>query len=115
MDGDVDGDGDTDLLVSRLGLLGWLENDGSGTVWTFRTVATSVALFLGWVDAADLDGDGDLDGLVTKSDSEPLDWYENAAGNGTTWVRHPLIASSPSPGGVTGIARIWTATVTRMC
>ncbi|MFT5682607.1 MAG: hypothetical protein ACI8RZ_003529 [Myxococcota bacterium] len=71
--GDLDGDGWTDALVAWGGGSFVLHNDGTGKLevdntWTANDAplppATAVAL-------ADLDGDGDLDAYLGRSDGEP--------------------------------------------
>ena len=93
--GDLDGDGDNDIVRST----GWFENaDAKGTRWTwhedipggsggrFKDTTKS------WV--ADLDRDGDNDVVLTDADIEAGDgrthWFENADGKGRTWVRHVI-------------------------
>src|SRR5690606_10780851 len=61
--GDLDGDGDPDLLVgSSSGEAVWFANQ-AGTFGAARPVASGAGL-LEDLDAADLDGDGDLDVLL---------------------------------------------------
>jgi hypothetical protein len=60
--GDVDGDGDADLVVGNLGQSRLLLNDGAGTfVDTTATCFPAGALSTTYVALRDLDGDGDLD------------------------------------------------------
>jgi PKD repeat protein len=88
---DLDGDGDPDVLVASqgrgdvLGDLRWLRNDIPGGFGSVK-----IAMFLNGypyfsVDAADLDGDGDLDVVSTGFS---LDWYENSDGLGTFSPAH---------------------------
>ncbi|RTQ45109.1 T9SS type A sorting domain-containing protein [Hymenobacter gummosus] len=59
--GDVDGDGDLDLVVANSDATAVLRNDGGGSFSTWQTLSTI------WADdvaLADLDGDGDLDLVV---------------------------------------------------
>ena len=106
--GDVDGDGDADLLVRSGASLLYFENTGSptGPAFTARTgaanpfaavtVSTSPRL-------VDLDGDGDLDlaaGLGFGAGR--LGYYENLGGQGTplyverTGAANPLDGVSPA-------------------
>lgn len=64
---DLDGDGDMDVLVQRIGLpigqLHWAENlDGNGTFLHHPVIYTSSQTFK--YDAADMDMDGDLDLVI---------------------------------------------------
>jgi hypothetical protein len=93
--GDLDGDGDQDLVVAQYGdqAVGWYENEaGDGTLWTRHTVATGVPGALD-VHLADVDADGDTDVLVASLDGDAVTWYENDAGNGSAWTAH-LIATA---------------------
>ena len=86
---DMDGDGDLDVLVAsgtNSGQIGWYENtDGNGAFGSQRLIGDNV--YWPWsTDAADLDGDGDLD-VITSSGFEYGDsqvtWYENTDSAGT--------------------------------
>lgn len=86
--GDLDGDGDVDLLVSdwyQAGRIGWFENtDGAGGAWTFRPIGGPRGHD---VELGDFDGDGDLD-VVTRqqgSDGKPLEFWRNDAG-ASSWA-----------------------------
>ena len=84
----MDGDGDTDVLSASSAddKIAWYENTaGNGTAWTPRTITTAAAS--AWsVAAADVDGDGDQDVLSASTGDDKIAWYENTAGNGTTWT-----------------------------
>ena len=90
--GDVDGDGDLDVLGAAFDAddIAWWENtSGDGTAWTKYTIdgsfdgATSVY-------ASDVDGDGDLDVLGTAAIDGDIAWWENTAGDGTAWTEHTV-------------------------
>jgi FG-GAP-like repeat len=90
--GDVDGDGDTDVLSASIGsdVVAWHENTtGAGTAWTTRTI-TTLAAGAASVHAADLDRDGDLDVLSASLADNTVAWYENTTGAGTAWTRHTI-------------------------
>ena len=87
---DVDGDGDVDAVSAAYNgdSIAWYENElGDGTSWTFRTIATAVAGAYS-VFVADVDGDGDLDVLSASAYvfDTLVSWYENEAGDGTSWT-----------------------------
>jgi hypothetical protein len=68
--GDLDGDGDTDLFV-RLEGSGYrtLLNDGRGT-FREQWSRADTTLWRGFVALGDVDGDGDLDAVVTDGDRQ---------------------------------------------
>ena len=92
--GDVDGDGDVDVVRSNL----WFENaDGKGTRWVTHEnipfgkakppypLATHCAVL-------DMDGDGDNDLVMTENEIKGgrIAWLENADGKGGSWKLHEL-------------------------
>ena len=86
---DIDGDGDLDVLGAAewSNSIKWWENTaGNGTGWTEHTVDGS---FVGAtsVYSADVDGDGDLDVLGAAYTADDITWWENTAGNGTSWKK----------------------------
>ncbi len=89
--GDIDGDGDLDLLLGTI----WLENTATG--WTSRTLGSVVDSTPAEGNTpepdrcrlADLDLDGDLDAVVANEFGRDIVWFENpgpAAVTGT-WIR----------------------------
>ena len=82
---DLDGDGDTDVLVTSTGdnRVSWHENtDGQGTFGPQQTISTTATNPLSTY-ASDIDGDGDLDVISASNNTNNLAWYENTDGQGT--------------------------------
>jgi hypothetical protein len=101
--GDVDGDGDLDVVRSNL----WFENgDGRGTQWTTHEnipfgnphqpypLATRCAVL-------DVDRDGDNDLVMTENEIKAggIAWLENGDGKGGSWKRHDLPPSDTAARG----------------
>ena len=88
--GDLDGDGDVDVLSASRGI-GWYENiDGQGSFHARQHVTGTNG---GFVHAADIDGDGDLDILSEGGgfgEDGDLSWFENTDGQGNFSIRHAV-------------------------
>lgn len=94
---DVDGDGDADIITGLFygKEVAWWENtEGDGTLWTNHLIDANFVRSR-HLNAADLDGDGDLD-VAGASDSANVSvvWWENADGDGSNWSRRPISAPS---------------------
>jgi hypothetical protein len=99
---DVDGDGDLDLVASAYGAgyVAWYENaDGMGTMWTAHTIDDAVEAARA-VDAADMDGDGDIDVVGAAFAADEILWWENVDGAGTSWSEHPIKSDFNGPSSV---------------
>ena len=99
--GDVDGDGDLDLLTANIGNnnVSVRLNDGSGN---FTAPATNPDLAVGdspqSVALGDVDGDGDLDLLTANSGSNTVSVQLNdGSGNFTDHPTNPALAVGDSP------------------
>ena len=94
--GDLDSDGDEDLLVSAFNMLVWYENeDGLGTFSDIKIINSGYGQGFA-IDIADLDNDTDLDIVYTSFDESLVIWYENLDGQGT--FSGDKVISTQAPG-----------------
>lgn len=85
---DLDSDADIDVfMMSAVGSTVWL-NDGAGN---FTDTGQRLGYTDGWgdVEVGDLDGDSDLDALVTNSTHGNTVWLNDGAGNFTAGNSYP--------------------------
>ena len=96
--GDLDGDGDLDVLSvsGNDDKVAWYENDGAVLPgFTPRTITTTADSAIA-VTAADLDGDGDLDAVSASNLDDTIAWYENDGA--TTPAFTPRVVSTAHAG-----------------
>jgi Big-like domain-containing protein/VCBS repeat protein/FG-GAP repeat protein len=94
--GDVDGDGDIDIVSARTGpgTIALYENHGgSPPSFVQRTLVPIGIGTPGRLLLADLDGDGDLDVAAAAYSDRAIAWYENNGANPSSWTLHVLPTS----------------------
>ncbi|MCB2211172.1 VCBS repeat-containing protein [bacterium] len=88
--GDIDGDGDMDVIGAAAiddGITWWENLNGEGTDWGEHPVGGVVSIASD-VDAADVNGDGHMDILGTSYYSNEITWWENPGNNTDPWWGH---------------------------
>jgi len=101
--GDIDGDGDVDVVAASWGdhRFAWHENvDGAGTQWREVLISDdSDGIGAGPLSVVlcDVDADGDLDAVTGSSadDDDVVAWHENL-GAGAAWTEHVVQAGGAS-------------------
>ncbi|MFT7464952.1 MAG: PKD repeat protein, partial [Pseudohongiellaceae bacterium] len=114
--GDIDGDGDIDVLstLALAGKLAWNANSGAGTFGPKTVLATFGSSASGVLSSrlADLDGDGDLDVLAgygysagpgLPGQNNQLVWFPNADGLGGYGGAQLLDTALSLPGAIEGV------------
>jgi VCBS repeat protein len=89
--GDVDGDGDVDIVTGEyaIGSIAWYENNGaSPPAWTKHIVGGANGAIN--VAVGDADGDGDADVFSANLNDEGINFYENLGGTPPAWTRRAL-------------------------
>jgi len=97
--GDLDGDGDIDIVSSDSGstTIVWFENlDGLGTFSTEHIIAPA-APAVEDVYGIDLDGDGDLDIISATNSEDKVAWHENLDGLGNFGTQQIITTNAGIP------------------
>jgi hypothetical protein len=94
--GDLDGDGDLDVLSASRedDKIAWYENDGGSHPGFTAHVITTAADGAYWVQAADVDGDGDLDVLSASAYDDKIAWYKNDGRSPPTFIARSITTSA---------------------
>jgi hypothetical protein len=96
---DIDNDGDLDILSSskKKGTIALYKNNGlPSSTWVMTNIDTG-AIGVSSVTSADMDNDGDLDVIVTSQTNNSITWYENIAGDGSTWSPFAITLTANEP------------------
>lgn len=95
--GDLDNDGDLDMLVALRysNTVSWYENNGAPNPTFNNNIITTNAMTVKAVSLGDLDNDGDLDVLSTSTADNTIAWYENDGATNPTFTK-TVISSTVS-------------------
>ncbi len=97
--GDIDGDGDIDLLSANgaIDTVAWHENlDGQGAFSPPQNISQNNDGVI-QVRLADMDGDSDLDAIACSISDDKIAWYENSNGQGGFTTEHIINTTSNAP------------------
>jgi hypothetical protein len=88
--GDLDNDGDPDVLAASNNVIAWWENvNADATIWLRHTIITSTDGYRN-VAVGDVDGDGALDVISAAVYFNAVTWWENPGSVSAVWIRHVL-------------------------
>jgi PKD repeat protein len=96
----IDGDQYLDIIAMGSDDIRWWKNMNNTSFWPVHNISggydSDVDIAYS-VQAADVDGDGDIDAISSSPGNAPsydgeLVWWENSAGDGSSWQRYPIDA-----------------------
>ena len=89
--GDIDNDGDLDIIWSDSSsdYVAWLKNDGAVNPSFYEVRITNYNSGEG-ITVSDLDLDGDLDIVITSYLDEKVEWFESDGESSPTFTKHTL-------------------------
>ncbi len=101
---DLDNDGFADLMVANTAAssVGWQRNNADEVSFTTPEFLDQAFSSPEYLTAADLDGDGDADAIITSSVSDEVAWYENIDGIGSYGPRQTVTFGVPASAIATG-------------
>ena len=81
---DLDRDGDADVVAAtKEHGIAWYQNlDGAGRFGARQPISATDGGHAVWMDAADIDGDGDADVIAASLGTQDIFWFENLDGAG---------------------------------
>jgi hypothetical protein len=94
---DLDGDLDSDVLATAFSgneLAWWRNEGGKPLVWT-RQIISPYFQWAHWVQACDLDGDGQVDVLGAAYLDSEIRWWRNAGGEPIAWEEQTIAKDFP--------------------
>jgi hypothetical protein len=89
---DLDRDGDLDILGTALAenrIVWWENSSGDALTWIEHTL-TATFVDVRTAYSVDFDQDGDLDVVGAAFNSNRVAWWENSAGDATSWTEHAI-------------------------
>jgi hypothetical protein len=92
---DMDGDGDLDVAVSTDADVNWLDNriNSFGYISGRQEIYGDTLIYARSVAVGDIDGDGDQDVASLLESDDVVVWFENTAGDASTWGAQQTIVS----------------------
>lgn len=99
---DVNSDGNLDILTNSHtnGEGYWFENLGGGIFGPLQLITSSFYSNIQFMHGADVDGDNDVDVVLTKRIEGKIVWFENLDGQGDFGEEHAIASGLDTPFGI---------------